>query len=144
MKILFAIDGSPCSEFALQEACRLLPVSGAEAMVLSVLDTMVYAAGNEGLGIGLAQVIDREEQAIAADLARTKARLIERGASVNALELEGDPATVILETAQAFQPDVIVLGSHGRGPIGRLILGSVSDKVLHNWAGSVLVIRPKA
>lgn len=144
MKFLMAIDGSPCSAFALQEACRLLPVAGAEIMVLSVLDTMVYAAGNEGLGVGLAQVIDREEQAIAADLERAKAYLSDQGAQVNALELEGDPATVILETARAFQPDVIVMGSHGRGPIGRLILGSVSDKVLHHWAGSVLVIRPKA
>jgi nucleotide-binding universal stress UspA family protein len=144
MKILIAIDGSPNSAFALQEACRLLPVSGAETLVLSVLDTMIYAAGNEGMGVGLAEVIDREELAIASDLERARAFLTERGARADAIEREGDPATVILETARAFQPDVIVLGSHGRGPLGRLILGSVSDKVLHNWAGSVLVIRPQA
>jgi nucleotide-binding universal stress UspA family protein len=144
MKILFAIDGSPNAAFALQEACRLLPVAGAEALVVSVLDTMAYATGNEGMGIGLSNVIDREERAIATDLARATAILNERGANARGVEREGDPAAMILDTAHAFQPDVIVLGSHGRGPIGRLVLGSVSDKVLHHWSGAVLVIRPES
>lgn len=144
MKIMFAIDGSPCSDFALQEACRLLPIAGAEALVVSVLDTMVYASGNEGMGSALASVIDREEKEIAADLARAEAILVSHGASARGIEVDGDPAGQIIEAAEAFQPDVIVLGSHGRGPLGRLVLGSVSDKVLHNWAGAVLVIRPKA
>ena len=144
MRILFATDGSPCSDYALEEGCRLLPIAGAEVLVVSVLDTMVYATGHEGMGIGLAAVLDREEKAIAADLARAKAKLVEAGATVNAIELEGDPAAMILETAASFHPDVVVLGTHGRGPLGRLVLGSVSDGVLHHWPGAVMIVRPRA
>lgn len=144
MKILFTTDGSPCSDFALREACRLLPVAGAEVKIVTVLDPLVFVAGYEGLAPGAALVLDREVQTLEEELGRAKYILSEYGVNASVEELEGEPATMILEAARAFKPDVIVMGSHGRGPVGRLVLGSVSDKVLHNWDGAVLVIRPQA
>lgn len=144
MKILIAIDGSSCSQYALQEACRLLPVAGAEAKVVTVLDPLIYATGYEGFAPGAQVVLEREERSLAAELEKARAYLAERGAAAIAVEVEGDVADRILEEAQSFQPDVIVMGSHGRSAVGRLVLGSVSDRVLHAWPGAVLIIRPRA
>ena len=144
MKILFTTDGSPCSDWAMREGCRLLGATGAEALVVAVLEPALYAAGYEGMGAGLTAIIDQESSRLAADLDKARAILGELGVHAAVRELEGDPASQILAVAAEFQPDVIVMGSHGRGPIGRLMLGSVSDKVLHHWAGSVLIIRPGA
>jgi nucleotide-binding universal stress UspA family protein len=144
MKILFTTDGSPCSELALREGCRLLPVQGAEALVVSATEPALYAAGYEGMGAGLTAVIEQDSQRVIADLEKARAILGELGVHAAVRELQGDPATQILEAAAEFQPDVIVMGSHGRSAIGRLMLGSVSDKVLHHWAGAVLIVRPGA
>ncbi|MFN3428698.1 MAG: universal stress protein [Candidatus Sericytochromatia bacterium] len=144
MKILFTTDGSPCSDMALREGCRLLSARGAEALVVAVLEPVVYAAGYEGMGAGLTAIIDQEATRLGADLDKARATLAELGVQATVRELEGDPAAQILAAAAEFQPDVIVMGSHGRGAIGRLMLGSVSDQVLHHWAGSVLIIRPSA
>ena len=55
--------------------------------------------------------------------------------------LEGDARHVILEYARDWRPDVIVLGSHGRSGLDRLVLGSVSENVLRHAACSVEVVR---
>lgn len=144
MKILFTTDGSPCSDLALREGCRLLNARGAEALVVSASEPALYAAGYEGMGAGLTAVIEQDSQQVAADLEKARAILGELGVHAAVRELKGDPAAQILEAAAEFQPDVIVMGSHGRGPIGRLLLGSVSTKVVHDWAGAVLIIRPNA
>jgi nucleotide-binding universal stress UspA family protein len=144
MKILFTTDGSPHSDVVLSEACRLLPVAGAEGKIVSVLDPLVFTAGYEGMAPASALVMDREAQALERALGRAQAILASHGLHAGVEELEGEPATVILEAAAGYQPDIIVMGSHGRGPLGRLVLGSVSDKVLHSWPGAVLIIRPQA
>lgn len=53
----------------------------------------------------------------------------------------GAPDQVILEIAKEWKPDLIVVGSHGRGFWGRLTLGSVSDSIIHHAPCSVLVVR---
>ena len=53
----------------------------------------------------------------------------------------GDPADEIIAAAKAISPDLLVVGSHGRGPMGRFMLGSVSEAVVHRWTGPVLVVR---
>lgn len=142
MKILFTTDGSPCSEFALSEGCRLLSANGAEALVVSASEPALHAMGYEGLGAGLGAVIEQDSQRVIADLEKARTILGELGTEAAVRELKGDPASQILEAAAEFRPDVIVMGSHGRNAIGRLLLGSVSTQVLHQWPGAVLIIRP--
>ncbi len=55
----------------------------------------------------------------------------------------GRPADEILGVASDVSADLIVVGSHGHGPLGRLVLGSVSDRVLHGARCPVLIVRPK-
>ena len=54
---------------------------------------------------------------------------------------EGDPAESIVEAARSEGADVIVVGSHGRGAIGRALIGSVSDQVVRHAPCPVLVVR---
>ena len=66
------------------------------------------------------------------------------GVSVDFLVWEGDPGEGIIEAAQAEGADMIVVGSHGRGTVGRFLIGSVSDHVVRNASCPVLVVRSGA
>lgn len=55
----------------------------------------------------------------------------------------GSSSQVIIEIAQEWNADLIVVGSHGRGFWGRVMIGSVSDSIVHNAPCSVLVVRKK-
>ena len=63
--------------------------------------------------------------------------------TVSFLVWTGDPGDMIVEAAEAEHADMIVVGSHGRGAVGRLFLGSVSEHVVRNAPCPVLVVRPK-
>jgi nucleotide-binding universal stress UspA family protein len=64
------------------------------------------------------------------------------GIAVSFLIWEGDPGPAIVEAAAAEEADIVVVGSHGRGRVGRFVLGSVSDHVVRNATAPVLVVRP--
>jgi nucleotide-binding universal stress UspA family protein len=53
----------------------------------------------------------------------------------------GMPEQILLETAKEWNADLIVVGSHGRGFWGRMLLGSVTDALVHHAPCSVLVVR---
>jgi nucleotide-binding universal stress UspA family protein len=55
---------------------------------------------------------------------------------------KGDPAEIIVETAKKEGVDLIIMSKHTRGEIGRLLLGSVTDKVLRGVQCDVLVVHP--
>jgi nucleotide-binding universal stress UspA family protein len=57
------------------------------------------------------------------------------------VEAHGDPAAAILEEAETEHADMILVGTRGRNPVERLILGSVSTKVVHGAHCDVLVVR---
>lgn len=148
MKILLTTDGSACSHHAIREATRLLPLRDAAVTLLAVtapplvgMDPMV----GYGLADGLTDTmqLERDVEATHTHLVEARRLLQEAGIQVTELEREGDPAGTILETARELQADLIVVGSHGRNAVERLLLGSVSEAVLHRWHGAVLVVRPQ-
>jgi nucleotide-binding universal stress UspA family protein len=85
------------------------------------------------------QVRERRE-AIAQELVE---RGREAGVPVSFLVWDGDPGDMIVSAAEAENVDMVVVGSHGRGAVGRLFLGSVSDHVVRHAACPVLVVRPR-
>ena len=75
-------------------------------------------------------------------LARIVASARQAGVAAQYLIWEGDPGALVIEAADTEEADIIVVGSHGRGPIGRLLLGSVSSYVVDHGRRRVVVIRP--
>jgi nucleotide-binding universal stress UspA family protein len=72
-------------------------------------------------------------------LEEAKAFLAEKGIEAETVEAYGDPGSAIVEAAEGA--DLIVVGSRGRNTLERLLLGSVSSKVIHRANSDVLVVR---
>jgi nucleotide-binding universal stress UspA family protein len=137
-RILVATDGTTTSSAAEQAAIELAALEGATLIVLSVIDP-------SRLRLPGGLLVSRVDQ-VRAERERGLGRVIEHarrlGISAQFLIWQGDPGTVVLEAAEAEGADVLVVGSHDRGPVGRLLLGSVSSHVVSHAPMRVLVIRP--
>lgn len=139
MHVLIATDGSECSARALHEAVRLLPLAGARVTILSVDDVALAWPGPAAVVGAATMLAVRDAAEIRADLDRAAAIVAPTGADVATVIREGDAATRVLETARDLGVDLVVVGTHGRGPVSRLLLGSVSTAVVHGFEGPVLV-----
>jgi nucleotide-binding universal stress UspA family protein len=148
MKILIATDGSEYSRRALDECCRLFGSAGnPEIRIIAVYEN-IYPMMGEPLALSgeFYQKFEEEARAQAerfvAEAAQAAREKLEGGEITTAV-LCGVPEREIIEEAKRFQPDLIAVGSHGRGFWGRLTLGSVSDAVVHHAPCSVFVSRSK-
>ena len=157
MKILIAYDGSDCADAALDDLQRAGLPSDAEAIVISVTEiwlpppspsTLEIVAEAEQVNVpaDLKKVYVRNSKAM--DLVRTLAEKACHRLSVNfpgwhvsAEAACGSPAWEIISKADTWKPDLVVVGSHGRSALGRLFLGSVSQKVLTESHSSVRIAR---
>jgi len=135
-RLLLATDLSPASRRAAEEAIRLAVETGAQLVVLSVIDPRHLRLPG---GIFLRRV-DQERSRVEVGVQRLVAKAREAGVHATFLVWEGDPAEVILAASEAEGVDAIVLGSHGRGPLGRLVLGSTSARVSEQAMCRVLVV----
>jgi nucleotide-binding universal stress UspA family protein len=135
-RLLLATDLSAASERAAEEAINLAVESGAQLVVLSVIDP-----GRLSLPGGrILRRVDQERSRIETGVQMLVSRARAAGARAAFLVWEGDPAEAILAAAEAENIDVIVLGSHRRGLLGRLILGSTSARVSEQARRRVLVV----
>jgi nucleotide-binding universal stress UspA family protein len=135
-RLLLATDLSPVSERASEEAVRLAIDSSAELVVLSVVDP-----GRLRLPGGVfVRRVDQERTRIERQVQELVNRARQAGVRATFLVWEGDPAEAIVAASEAENADAIVLGSHGRGLLGRLVLGSVSARVAERARCRVLVV----
>ena len=136
-RVLLATDLSVVSAKAVDAAIALAIEHGAQLIVMSVVDTSrLRLPGGRFL-----RRVDQERARIEAGAQAIVSRARQLGAKATFLVWEGDPAEMVLEAAGAESADVIVLGSHGRGRLGRLILGSISGRVTEAARCPVLVVR---
>lgn len=144
MKILIAYDGSECADAALADLKRAGLPRTVEAHVLSVYGEWMPPPSSYGMveTSFTKYTQDWENDALAmAERARVVLKSSFPDWEVHAEAASGSPAGLILQRADALKSDLIVVGSHGRSAIGRLLLGSVSQKVLHAAYGSVRIAR---
>jgi nucleotide-binding universal stress UspA family protein len=139
-KLLLATDLSPASAAATNEAFELAARLGVPLLVVSVIDPGQLRLPGGRFGARVDQV--RSQRELVAQ------ELVERGRvtgiDVSFLIWEGDPGESIIEAARAERVDLIIVGSHGRGAVGRFLIGSVSDHVVRNASCPVLVVRATA
>lgn len=156
MRLLVAYDGSKCAEAALDDLVRAGLSESGEAVVLSVAEVWLPPQDSNGDGTGFkldahTEQIIREHQAkgkkavaeaeTLADHAKQRLQRILPNWNIKSEATYGSPAWEVLSMAEDYKPDLIVVGSHGRSGIARLVLGSISQKVVAEAYCSVRVAR---
>lgn len=137
MTILVPVDASDPSWEALEHAFRDHP--DAEFLVLHVLDPQrVVLVG--GLG-DLDAAMDRAQEDAEAMLEEVRRLADDRGVDVETELAYGQPARVIVEYTELDEVESVVLGSHGRTAIARVLLGSVAETVVRRSRVPVTVVR---
>ncbi len=124
-RILLATDLSPASAPATDEAIALAQGGGAHLTILSVVDPRILRLP----GGRFLRRVDQEQARVEAGVQELVARARAIGIPSTFLVWHGDPSDAILEAAEAEDVDLVVMGSHGRGRLGRLVLGSTSSRV---------------
>ena len=135
--ILLATDLSASSSAATDRAIELAERLGVRLLIVHMFSQM---QGLVPLSLGRATE-EREHRATAAQVIVQRARAA--GAEATFLQWDGDPGDGIVAAAESETADVIVVGSHGRRGVGRYLLGSVSDYVVHHARCPVLVVQPR-
>jgi len=149
MKILIATDGSDYSREAVEECCKaLIRSAGTEILIVSSYeDAYPIMAEPFALSAGYYDKLTNTMTEMSKAFLDEAAAIIRRSFPTGEVPVEteilhGAPDQQIIEKARAWNADVIVVGSHGRGFWGR-ILGSVSTAVVQHAPCSVLVVRKK-
>lgn len=140
--ILVPVDGSPASSHGLHEAIALAARLGATLKLFHIIDPMIaYAAMSGGAGADLTSELREAGQQIIADAHKLAA---DHGVTVETAITETaahSVADLIVEQAKAWPADMIVMGTHGRRGLTRLLMGSDAEMVLRNSPVPVLMVR---
>ena len=140
--ILLATDGSAASEHAAALAVQLAKAHGARLTALYVVDPYPYLGIGEANPLGFQAYMSAAMQHAAEAHARVAALSEKEGVACEARLAEDVAAAAgILESARQVEADLIVVGSHGRGGVARMVLGSVAAKVVAQSTIPVLVAR---
>jgi len=146
MKILIATDGSEFSREAVEKACQMLVMPEDTEIKIVCVYQPVLPFDAFPQSVEYAENLERIERAAAESFVESAAALIREYFPESMVKVEteiktGAPDREILETAKKWKPNVIVVGSHGRGFWGRLTLGSITDSIIHHAPCSVFVVR---
>lgn len=158
MKLLVAYDGSKFSDNALEDLTKAgLDEEGVEVITMSVAEVWMPPPTSNGNGFDpadfpvfvnewaarrmkVAKGAIREAETLGKHAKEKVLRLFPKW-DVTAFSTYGSPAWEILSKASEFDPDVIVVGTHGRNAVGRVLLGSVSQKILTEAHCTVRIAR---
>ena len=131
-KILYPTDFSPYSNQADFHAVALAQAHGAGLTIL-----YVYAPGQGTPPKSVTGVSDRDYWRNQLE----QIRPVDSGIPVHHVLLDGDPATEIVQYARDASMDLVVMGTHGRTGLERMLLGSVAEQTLREAPCSVLVVK---
>jgi nucleotide-binding universal stress UspA family protein len=136
-QIILATDLGPASAAAADEAFRLAAALGARLLAVSVIDPRTLQLPGGRFRARVDQERGRLEEAAAELVIRGRRAQV----ATSFLIWEGDPAESIVDAAKSEGADIIIVGSHGRAPLGRALIGSVSDQVVRHAPCPVMVVR---
>ena len=142
-RILVPVDGSPTSTAGLNEALRLARNQKARVRLVHIVDEVTIFASSEG-GLNIEPVIESLKSGGKLILARTAKLAAARGVRAETEMVENATsrvADVLVARARRWRADLIVMGTHGRRGVNRLVLGSDADLVVRNSPVPVLLVR---
>lgn len=135
-KILIAIDDSQLSLNAAKKGLALAQQLDAQVAVLSVVERS-EAIGNPNIG-SLQDVLDTQQQ----QTTELLDRLAGDDKNIQKLTPQGNPTDEIIATAEEWNADLIVMGTHGRTGLKHLLVGSVAEHVIRHTTVPVMVVPP--
>jgi nucleotide-binding universal stress UspA family protein len=146
MTIIAALDFSPTSIHAARTAARLARKLGDKLLLVRVLEPIatVFPELSTAAGTPVPDIMDPLRAANLETLKNVHASLSGEGVEVEARLMEGRPAAVLASCAHEENARLIVMGTHGRGALAALFLGSVAQGTVLHAPCPVLVIRESA
>lgn len=146
MKILLATDGSAHSKAAIEEVARRPFPLNTKVRIVSAYERTPQITSLETMGVSQEYYAATDKYALKAakNTIENAAKILRNknpALTVTTIVIEGSPKSVILEEAEKFGADLIVVGSHGSGAIERFLLGSVSHAVALHAKCSVEIVR---
>lgn len=150
--LLVALDGSPAAERVLEHAEALAKAFGSSVTLLRatlspemvILETSAggdVTGADIGPGLDPEPIVEADETSASEYLEGIAARLRQHNLNVNVEHPEGRAADVIIERAKALGTRLILMTTHGRSGLGRVVFGSVADAVLRGAPCPVLLVR---
>ncbi len=141
MTILHPTDFSACADQAQAHAVTLARALKADLVLLYVLvEAVLFGEGLVGME-EIERIYESQKRWAEKALADRVAALAAEGIKARSLLTVGVPADEIVRAAEREQADLIVLGTHGRGAVGRFFLGSVADRVVRAAPCPVVTVR---
>lgn len=144
MKILLAIDGSKYSDATVQALASQIRRENAQVLVLQIVEPRIYSTPPQmapGYQPELAEIMKEQFKQAQQTVDRAAATLRTAGFEVGTRVVEAEPRTGILDLANEWHAELIVLGSHGRKGLQRFMLGSVAESVARGAYCSVWIVR---
>lgn len=145
VRLVIGVDGSPHSKAAVRAMGRREWPQGSQAKVLMAMDTkyLNIVPGNEYPAPQWLDYVDKEvRENMDTAAAEASSALSKAGLAVQTVLRDGDPRTVLLEEAEAWQADLLVIGARGHGALERFLIGSVSSALAARAHCTVEIIRP--
>ena len=142
--IVVATDGSKYSRAAASEAIGLAKLNKSELTVISVVPSELMTPTDIDLTMAHKELLaDKEMHEAEKNVKAIKEAAQKEGVAVKAFVMSGRPADAIIEIAKDKNADLIVLGSHGRTGLERLLMGSVAERVIVLASCAILVVKGK-
>jgi nucleotide-binding universal stress UspA family protein len=147
-RILVPVDGSPTSERGLNTAIKMAKTGGSTLLLLHVVDeTVLTQTADYGGGAYVDRLLESLRDGGKVILAKTEKEVQKHGVKFKSVlneNLAHRVADVIIDQARKLRADTIVMGTHGRRGITRMVMGSDAEGVVRGASVPVLLVRSEA
>ena len=141
MKVIVGVDDSKFSDEAIRYVSEAVWPATAKFLVLSAAPPIFMGSGEAAAPQAIAELMQQQQQYHREIADRAAARLREAGLQADSRTTTGDPRLWLEEMARTEHADLIVVGSHGRSGIKKILLGSVASHVVTHASCPVLVVK---
>jgi nucleotide-binding universal stress UspA family protein len=141
--LLVATDFSPVADRAFEAGLALAAATKGKLTLLHVAMpiVLVYKAIPASISVDIRDRDIRAREAVQRKLDTLVARARRRRVRISTILSLGEPVAGVLSSIRKIRPDVVILGTHGRGGASHLLLGSVAEKVVRTAPCSVLIVK---
>jgi len=143
-RILVPVDGSTTSTLGVDEAIKLAKLTGASLRLIHVVDALTMTTGLVPYAYYSGEVPPRAKEVGEQILEQARTRVAASGVKVDTFLFDSllpRVSETVIEQAKAWNADLIVIGTHGRRGVGRVLLGSDAEQIVRMAPVPVLLVR---